>query len=95
MKVELSEQFDSVQTMFILDIKGRYIAEIDVIASSESGETVETTSGKRLRTDTKSHKVFYHYDFALLGLKQLLNQFDSEYDEICKRLKLRRKPIDQ
>ncbi len=88
MRIELSEE--TSEEMFLVDARGGGIASIDVVRKSQSGNTVETASGQRYRTDTKAHKVFFSYDFALIASKQALGQFDEEYESLLARNGLRR-----
>ena len=88
MKIELSEEV--TQEMYLLNLKRNSILAINVERQSKSGDTIETVSGARFRTDTKTHKIFNSYTFAQLARKQNLKQFDAEYDDLCQCLKLRK-----
>ena len=88
MRIELSEETN--REMYLFNLKSNAITPIDVSRESQSGETVETISGRRYRTDAKYQKVFNSYTFAQLARKQNLGELDEEYDDLCKRLKLRK-----
>ena len=76
--------------MYLVCMKRGFITPLDVVRESQSGDTVETASGKRYRTDTKQHKIFYDYDFARIASKQALGQLDDEYDRLLAQKGLRR-----
>ena len=88
MTIELSEKVS--EEMFVVDCKRGGISAIDVVRKSKSGDTVQTASGCRYRTDTKRHKIFNSYDFALICRKQILEEFDEEYESLLHRNGLRR-----
>jgi hypothetical protein len=85
----LSEELN--QVVFLVNLKTNDIHEVFCTHESRSGNTVLTEYGQLLRTDTKHQKVFYQYDFARLVVKQNKGETsDTEYDEILKRLELRK-----
>ena len=88
MRIELSEEVE--REMYFFNVRTSVITQIFITRESKSGETVEDYYGKRYRTNAKNHKIFNSYDFALLARKQNLKEIDEEFDDICKRLKLRR-----
>ena len=80
MRIKLSEK--TSEEMFFVSCKSGDIHSIDVTRKSQSGSTVETASGQRYRTDTKAHKIFYSYDFALIARKRILGPLDDEYRQL-------------
>ena len=88
MHIELADEVNA--EMYLLDCKTGCITPIDVVRESKSGNTVETSFGRRYKTDSKSYKVFYSYDFALIGSKQVQGRLDEEYDYLLKRNGLKR-----
>lgn len=83
MQIELTNEVDVV--MYLLDCKTGWITPIHVVRESKSRDTVETDSGRRYRTDTKSHKLFYSYEYAVIASKRVLGNFDDEYHHLLER----------
>lgn len=88
MKIELANKCN--REMWYFNKRTLAIYPVIAIAESSSGETIDTDCGQRIRTCAKNHAVFYSYDFALLARKEEKKEFNDEYKEILKRLKLRK-----
>ena len=88
MRIELAQT--ERREMWFFDKKLEAFWPIVCVAESKSGNTIETDCGQRLRTSTKSHAIFFSWDFARIAQKMAKNELDAEYDEILARNKLRR-----
>ena len=79
------------KTMYLVSMKTNEIHAIFCTHESKTSESVLTDYGKVLRTNTKHQKIFYQYDFALLQVKESTGETDDEeYNQILKRLKLKK-----
>ena len=87
MNIELTEEVNV--EMYMVECRTGEITPIDVVRQSDSGDTVETASGKRLRTNCQSHKIFYDYGYALIESKQAVGKIDAEYHFLLKQQELR------
>lgn len=76
--------------MYIFDKKHKTVEPIFIARESVSGNTVQTEYGKLLRVNTRRHSIFYSEEMAHIARKTLLEQFDTEYEELLKKNKLRR-----
>jgi len=72
MRTELAQKVK--REMFLLDRKNLGIAVLNVVAESKSGNTIETASGIRYRTNTKAHSIFYSEKIALIENRYLQTQ---------------------
>jgi len=89
MGIELSNEVN--EERYMVCCKTGAITPIDVVRESESGETVETAYGRRLRSDCKSHKIFFDMVFAkICSMKVTGDTDDEEFDYLLKRAGLRR-----
>lgn len=88
MRLELA--IKSVREMWFFCRKSAEIWPVIAVAESQSGNTIDTMHGQRLRTNTKTHAVFNNYDFARIAQKDSKNEIDAEYDDLLARNKLRR-----
>jgi hypothetical protein len=89
MRIELTNKCS--REMWYFDRELNSIWPVFVVAESKSGDTVDTNNGQRLRTSTKTHAIFYTWDYARIAQKLNGNELDSEYDELLRRNKLRRR----
>lgn len=76
------------RTMYVANSENNDIFTLFATHESKSGKSILTDHGKVHRTYTKKIRIFNSYDFALLFIKKERKQYDEEYDELLKKLKL-------
>lgn len=88
MRLELAVK--NRREMWFFDKKSNAIWPVVSVAESNSGDTIDTDYGARIRTCAKNHAIFNSYDFARIAQKLGKNELDAEYDELLQKNNLRR-----
>ena len=69
--------------MYAVNLKTNNSWPVHVTHESKSGETVLTTEGRVMRTNSKYSKVFHSSKIARLAIKANMDEFDSEFYQLC------------